>query len=1326
MNVATRWLGVGLYGWLSALVAGSVPANGGVWPADIRLDTDPVGHNSSCLPQLAGTPAGRLHVVWQDYRGPTWAIYYRRSADWGNSWLSPDLAISTRGDAERPRVATDGANNVYAVWQCFENGEERVCFSRSTNGGATWLPREKTLNTDFEYVQDPVIACNDSGHVYVAWAGYGAGTEQIFFNVSADAGMTWLANPMRINTNTPGESWSEEPRLACDDAGHVYVAYIEDQRAGAGVRNVFFRHSPDYGNTWDVTEARLDATLEGAGWLDMVAGAAGEVHVAWAVNNASIWSNHSTDHGANWLAAPVQVNGTAVSLAGAVDLGLSATGMLYATYIDARTGTTDVYANVSTDGGLTWTRERLIAPGQAGALNISYPQIAGTALYAYVAWMDARNGYYDIYIRETADQGLTWSPEVRVNTCPAGVARSAHPQIYAAGGLAAIVWDDRRAGEGAPDTYFNLYTASGGPAPRPVQVQLRAATTSWRGPVLLGGAVLALLGLVALGFTRARGLLFGAVLMLAVVGAARAQTLDNGRVRFEFEQNGTNLTLVSAANAAIADPIGFQPGTGRWEIYLRDVNNYANVLVLSMEGDGCSSLSLGPVFVTPDGLTALWTGTGTFLGVPFAFEVQTHWTLEARAEWTDTSIHVSIVPNDEAPFYIAEIDYPYLHVPQLDATDQLAVPLLCGYLHENPISDGPVYPVLNDEFPRLSVPVLGYYGESSGRCLYFGDNDTADWWKTPNVTDNPGAGRLEFRMRHFPDDIFESLDFATPYGVRIGALNGDWVTVAQAYREFMTGHCAWYHGPVASPANPMPEAMKQLVAHAQYGTSYEGDNLDIMARDMVRLTRVFGAGVYTRWYGCHWPDKFDAFYNLGYLPGRPTFAAAIRESEKQAGQISAPYIQGTLAYDYSIDPNFVGPPTPMNLGIYDSTVILADGSRWASIVPFGPNAMMCNAAPFWSEVFVQNTVDIADLTHMHGAYLDYYGTVICYSAEHDHLPGGGTYPIGGRIAQLHELKTRLADLPDPPEHFGLSMEVVHGRYSEEIHMMFTDPLNTADDGTPRTVVPFFHYVHDNVKVSRIVGGTAQSLDPGYSSWVAANNVFTFGQIIGIGSTVQEVSPTFLYRPLAPFYRFMKKICGFLRDEDFFRWHNGTLVRLPDFAVTNAAGFAGQPGHLPGYAPLFVEEVLTPGMYQAVDGTLAFVVANPWVGDEQRDFDFVATFRPTDYPGFTPVYAVAKVDDQGNHTYLGVFQGDYVIADTVATGEILHWIFYPMNGDYDRDGDTDCDDLAHLADCLWGPDLMPAPPLPAGAIDCQAAFDFDVDEDVDLVDCGGFQMAFDPR
>ncbi len=64
-----------------------------------------------------------------------------------------------------------------------------------------------------------------------------------------------------------------------------------------------------------------------------------------------------------------------------------------------------------------------------------------------------------------------------------------------------------------------------------------------------------------------------------------------------------------------------------------------------------------------------------------------------------------------------------------------------------------------------------------------------------------------------------------------------------------------------------------------------------------------------------------------------------------------------------------------------------------------------------------------------------------------------------------------------------------------------------------------------------------------------------------------------------------------------------------------------------------------------------------------------------------------------------------------------------DGDFDVDGVVDLDDHAALTDCMAGPGQPSRPSSPECISACLAAFDFNGDNDVDLVDFARSQTAF---
>jgi hypothetical protein len=694
-------------------------------------------------------------------------------------------------------------------------------------------------------------------------------------------------------------------------------------------------------------------------------------------------------------------------------------------------------------------------------------------------------------------------------------------------------------------------------------------------------------------------------------------------------------------------------------------------------------------------LQARWTGITNFVGTTLRFEVTVNWTLTANSDYVDGSLRFRITqPGGTLPFHLSQVHFPVLdlqeidHAQPTDPTDQLLVPFISGAMLANPLEVQTWSSVVANDLPG-AIPVTAYYGEGSGRCLILGDNDELGHWRWFEVDrfDDGSGNTLRMRAEHYPDDVFNNKDYTLPYESRIWAIEGDWVDVARTYRDHMRDSFGWYHGAVADAAHPMPSELKALVGHATLQPAYGADHMDNSVRDLMRVTRVFGdAPFYAMWYGGHFPDEFDKFYFKGYLPGRPSFAASCREGQKQFGHIAAPYINGSGAVDYTLADPVLHPqilnPTSLMLNIHSSIIVAesllsATGSGFAD----APVALMCNAASGWDGdldlggtfegEFVKNAVEIIDHSQCRGIYLDVFGGSICYATDHNHLPGGGSYLTANRMDQVARIKAQVAALAEPPDFFCVSMESVLGRWSEQVHYMHIDPLRNAFPFNPlqgpsqeiidnSVTVPFFRHVHDNVKIGKIAG--APSNDSGRASWVMANDVFTFGQLASVLGGNTEVSPVLGNRPLGAHYLFAGKITRFLKNS-FMDFHNGTAERIPDnFDVQDVPGFLGAYGALPGDTDLFMEHELTPGMFRAVNGKHAFVVANPWVGPDQADFTITATFLPADYSDFplkaSGDYQVTFYDDDGSVTGPILVQAgaSYPIGEILAPGEIVYWVF----------------------------------------------------------------------
>jgi hypothetical protein len=429
--------------------------------ADLRVDTDVAGAASSIVPDVA-CDGNTVAVVWQDQRGGLPEVFYRTSLDGGVSWMVADARLPRLPAAlvasTNPRVAVAGLT-VFAVWQDNRNGASDVFFNRSLDGGSTWLVPDVRLDTDVAgaAVSDAPRLAIAGTNVYVVWQDGRNGARDVYLNRSADAGTTWLAADVRLDTNAAGVAGSLEPRVAASGT-YVYVTWF-DQRNG--LPDVYANASADGGATWLAADVRLDTDVIGAAisLRPSVACNGASAYVVWEDRRnglGDVRCARTTNGGVTWSAADVRLDtdvaGAAASTVPVVHCSGSAVRVAW---VDERDGLADVRFNRSADGGATWLAADVrVDGGVAGAAASTGVAIAGNSTDVFVVWSDDRDGATDAYLAGSIDGGATWTTDVRLDTGDLpGAFGSASPALAVAGRRVYAVWSDARAG--GDDVRFN-------------------------------------------------------------------------------------------------------------------------------------------------------------------------------------------------------------------------------------------------------------------------------------------------------------------------------------------------------------------------------------------------------------------------------------------------------------------------------------------------------------------------------------------------------------------------------------------------------------------------------------------------------------------------------------------------------------------------------------------------------------------------------------------------------------------------------------------------------------------------------------------------------
>ncbi len=253
---------------------GSVPQGGGPYILDknhLWIDT-----------RSASPFEGYLYDGWMNGVSSSvnnYNIEISRSTDHGLTWSSPlniSSAVMAGGHNQGVNINTGPNGEVYAVWSIYDNwpaDENAIGFSKSVDGGATFIPATRIKNNikgirlsstskNMRVNSFPSMSVDNSngtyhGNVYVVWANHGVpgintGADiDVYLIRSSDGGSTWSA-PVRVNQDPSGVGKEHYfPWITCDpENGTLAVIYYDDRNVSATQCETWVSYSYDAGDTW--------------------------------------------------------------------------------------------------------------------------------------------------------------------------------------------------------------------------------------------------------------------------------------------------------------------------------------------------------------------------------------------------------------------------------------------------------------------------------------------------------------------------------------------------------------------------------------------------------------------------------------------------------------------------------------------------------------------------------------------------------------------------------------------------------------------------------------------------------------------------------------------------------------------------------------------------------------------------------------------------------------------------------------------------------------------------------------------------------------------
>jgi hypothetical protein len=390
---------------------------------NVPVNDDSLGRHHHFNAVMAGnhTVVARgdtVYAVWTDYRQAGWPsnpdIYFARSTDTGRTFL-PNIKINDDTDTmpqQYSSICLDASRIIHVVWEDYRWGQRRIFYSKSIDGGRSFLLNQQVNDTD---AMLPMVASNGKGTVCVAWWEFNSSAYNIWLSGSTNNGQTF-GRKVIVNDSVAKDGAQWGASLGMDTLGRAYVAWVRNRSGSV----IFCSRAKDPGDTTFFPSVRVENGDYGAIHPSIVVGRDGQVYVAWSAYR--------------------------------------------------RVGLRNSICFVkSTDGGVTFGRNVLIS-GQQTLFDELKPSIsASESGNVFVVWEDYRNGYRCIYFGTSTDaQDTAFAGDVLVNDTSGISETDRWGASIAVNGRqdAFVTWADNRVSRSL--TLYDIFTARGSRNPSAV------------------------------------------------------------------------------------------------------------------------------------------------------------------------------------------------------------------------------------------------------------------------------------------------------------------------------------------------------------------------------------------------------------------------------------------------------------------------------------------------------------------------------------------------------------------------------------------------------------------------------------------------------------------------------------------------------------------------------------------------------------------------------------------------------------------------------------------------------------------------------------------
>ncbi|MCE5239216.1 DUF6259 domain-containing protein [bacterium] len=285
---------------------------------------------------------------------------------------------------------------------------------------------------------------------------------------------------------------------------------------------------------------------------------------------------------------------------------------------------------------------------------------------------------------------------------------------------------------------------------------------------------------------------------------------------------------------------------------------------------------------------------------------------------------------------------------------------------------------------------------AGGIGLHLAGRDTEGWMKSLLL--RVGQGTAEVCLEHLlPQPVSGRPEFPR-YAVSLAPFVGGWYEAAQVYRPWALQQYWAARGPEQRRDTYVAEVACWLWLRGRIS------NVCPPAKEVARR---LGLPVALDWYWWH-KNPYDTSYPDYFPPreGAEAFSAAVADLQ-QHGVSTQVYTNG-MSWDRE-EPRWETDGRAC-------TTVLRDGEYWGHVYNTWANRRLmhtCGAADGWHRQALITADGVAALG-LDGLYMDQIaivgGTTPCFSTEHGHVPGGGSYGVQGFRDLFRKVRARHPNL----------------------------------------------------------------------------------------------------------------------------------------------------------------------------------------------------------------------------------------------------------------------------------------------------------------------------